>query len=298
MTKNLHLEHPEDVIMTGDLSVLDWFDSLSTLSVKMDGAPAIVWGTNPENGLFFVGTKSVFNKRKVKINYTVADIKANYDEGEYKNLIKVLTHCLIYLPRTENIYQGDFIGFGGEQTYTPNTITYDFREQIFDSIIMCPHTVYTGDTIRDCVASPLTHNLESTPDTLFVQPTVDCHLRVDTTEMRELASRCIFPGSKHQNEIKVIINAFIREGKCIEEDMLTHIVGDRPLAQLMRLMYAEKMRMIESMVVYDGPTASIDGEIVAAEGFVRCNRFGNYKLVDRWKFSRANFNKPKAWTKK
>ena len=298
MTKNLHLEHPEDVIMSGDLSVLDWFDSLSTLSVKMDGAPAVVWGTNPENGKFFVGTKSVFNKRKVKINYTVEDIKQNYDVREYKNLIKVLSHCLFYLPRTENIYQGDFIGFGDNQLFTPNTITYDFRRPILDSIIMCPHTIYHGPTIREAVAEPLKYTLESTPDTLFVQPIVDCQLRVDTTEMRELASRAKFLNTKHQSEVRIIVNAFIREGKCIEEDMLTHIVGDRTLAQLMRLMYAEKMKMIESMVIYDGPTALLDGEVVAAEGFVRCNRFGNYKLVDRWKFSRANFNKPKAWTKK
>jgi len=298
MTKNLHLEHPEDVIMGGDLSVFDWFDAASSLSVKMDGAPAVVWGTNPENGKFFVGTKSVFNKIKVKINYTVEDIRANYDVAEYSNLIRVLTYCLIYLPRTDKIYQGDFIGVGGAQQYTPNTITYDFRETVWSSIIVCPHTIYEGPTMREAVASPLTHNLTSTPDTLFVQPTVDCALRIDTTEMRKLAAKAKFLTPKHQKDVRVIVNAFIREGKCIEEDMLTLIVGDRPLAQLMRLMYAEKMRMIESMVIYDGPTASIDGEIVSAEGFVRCNDFGTYKLVDRWKFSRANFNKPKAWTKK
>ena len=45
--KNTHLEHPEDTILTGDLSVLDWFVTRGTLSVKIDGAPAIVWGTNP-----------------------------------------------------------------------------------------------------------------------------------------------------------------------------------------------------------------------------------------------------------
>ena len=43
--KNTHLEHPEDSILTGDLSVLDWFsESDSIISTKMDGAPAIVWG--------------------------------------------------------------------------------------------------------------------------------------------------------------------------------------------------------------------------------------------------------------
>ena len=58
--KNTHLEHPEDSILTGDLSVLDWFLSDGEISAKIDGAPAIVWGTNPATGKFFVGTKSVF----------------------------------------------------------------------------------------------------------------------------------------------------------------------------------------------------------------------------------------------
>ena len=65
--KNTHLQHPEDSILTGDRSVLDWFLAESHLSVKIDGAPAIVWGTDPATGTFFVGTKSVFNKKKIKL---------------------------------------------------------------------------------------------------------------------------------------------------------------------------------------------------------------------------------------
>ena len=34
----------------------------TNMTVKWDGAPAIICGVNPENGKFFVGTKSVFNK--------------------------------------------------------------------------------------------------------------------------------------------------------------------------------------------------------------------------------------------
>ena len=59
--KNTHLDHPEDSILSGDLSVFDWFLPSSDLSVKIDGSPAIVWGTNPANGKFFVGTKSVLS---------------------------------------------------------------------------------------------------------------------------------------------------------------------------------------------------------------------------------------------
>ena len=78
--KNKHLEHIEDHVLTGRQGALDAIKFLDTkqsqVSVKYDGAPAIVYGTNPENGKFFVGTKSVFNKRRIKINYTHTDIES------------------------------------------------------------------------------------------------------------------------------------------------------------------------------------------------------------------------------
>ena len=107
--KNTHLQHAEDSILTGDLSVLDWFTAESHLSVKIDGAPAIVWGTNPANGKFFVGTKSVFNKVKIKINHSHDEIEQNHS-GE----VAIILHaCFANLPRTNRILQGDFIGIGG-----------------------------------------------------------------------------------------------------------------------------------------------------------------------------------------
>ena len=113
--KNTHIEHPEDTILTGDLSVLDWFCSMkgAKASLKMDGAPAIVWGTNPTTGNFFVGTKSVFNKIKIKINETHEDIERNHPQ---ESLSEILHTCLDCLPRTKEIYQGDFIGYGGDHT--------------------------------------------------------------------------------------------------------------------------------------------------------------------------------------
>ena len=53
--KNTHLEHPEDMILTGDLSVLDWFTGGGHVSLKYDGAPAVVWGNHPKTHRFFVG---------------------------------------------------------------------------------------------------------------------------------------------------------------------------------------------------------------------------------------------------
>ena len=98
--------------------MLDWLCEVSDISVKMDGSVAIVWGTNPENGKFFVGKKSVFNKVKVQICYTHADIEHFYSD---KELAEILHTCLDFLPRTENVYQGDWLGYGQSYLYTPNT---------------------------------------------------------------------------------------------------------------------------------------------------------------------------------
>ena len=79
MTNIRHIEHPDDTILTGDLDVLGWFQSAGRLSVKIDGAPAIVWGRCPVTGRQFVGTKSVFNKKDprfvimVKMSNTTTD---------------------------------------------------------------------------------------------------------------------------------------------------------------------------------------------------------------------------------
>ena len=64
--KNTHIEHPEDSVLNGDLTVLNWFTENGKISAKIDGAPAIVWGRNPRTENFFVGTKSVFNKRLLR----------------------------------------------------------------------------------------------------------------------------------------------------------------------------------------------------------------------------------------
>jgi len=91
--KNTHIEHPEDSILTGDLSVLDWFVTEGKLSLKIDGAPAIVWGRNPATGNFFVGTKSVFNKVKIRINESHEDIDKNHAGPVQRFFTFAMTIC-------------------------------------------------------------------------------------------------------------------------------------------------------------------------------------------------------------
>ena len=78
---NKHLEHPEDNLFNGGdpHEVLDSLITFESVSTKWDGAPAVIFGHN--EGKWFVGTKSVFNKKKVKINYNPADIARNHQRS-------------------------------------------------------------------------------------------------------------------------------------------------------------------------------------------------------------------------
>ena len=119
---NTHMEHLEDEIINngvkGATTAIQFLNSLkdmlsggkskTNITVKWDGAPAIFAGINPENGKFFVGTKSIFNKVP-KINYTPEDVQKNH--GHAPGLVDKLTKALRYLPPLgiQKILQGDFM---------------------------------------------------------------------------------------------------------------------------------------------------------------------------------------------
>ena len=220
--KNLHIEHPEDTILTGDLSVLDAFaDGMNnSYSVKIDGSPAIVWGTNPENGKFFVGTKSVFNKRTPKINYTVQDIERNHPDFELQS---ILIRCLHCLPRKEEVpfqvFQGDFIGFGGYRDYKPNAISYTFSEVMHGGVVVAPHTYYTGDTLKDMEAKPLSFVLLSGRGADFIQPDAwlselgsDIDIDLAIAFARQIATMVDFATPTEAKQLKQDLNAYIKDG--------------------------------------------------------------------------------------
>ena len=176
-SKNLHMEHLEDAVFNeGTKGIKDAVNFLKSVAnmlrgntksgvnvtVKWDGAPAIFCGTNPENGKFFVGTKSVFNKTP-KINYTHDDIRANHGGGLADRLHVALNH----LPKLgiKGVIQGDMMFMNDDLStesindeehisFTPNTITYavpkdsDLASKIERARIgIVFHTKYTGTTM-------------------------------------------------------------------------------------------------------------------------------------------------------
>ena len=181
--RNTHLEHLEDEIInngsSGARTSIEFLKSIkkmlqggkggSNVSVKWDGAPAIFCGINPENGRFFVGTKSIFNATP-KINYTVSDISRNHGGA----LADKLAVALKYLPSLgiRGVIQGDLLftsddkkmaNVNGEKSivFTPNTITYAVpvaSTSMFNRIRSAKigiifHTSYSGKTIKTMKAS-------------------------------------------------------------------------------------------------------------------------------------------------
>jgi|SRR5210317_1393363 hypothetical protein len=181
--KNTHLEHLEDDIINrgsvGGENAINFLKSVrdmlagkgsaTNITVKWDGAPAIICGINPENGKFFVGTKSVFNKTPL-INYTERDIKVNHANNA--NVVSKLIICLRYLKglNIKGILQGDLlftddvksVAIEGEKmlSFTPNTITYavpvdsDIGRRIAKAKMgIVFHTQYNGKDMKSLSAS-------------------------------------------------------------------------------------------------------------------------------------------------
>jgi len=297
--QNKHIEHPEDLILTGDLTVLDLLLQDGYLSTKMDGAPAVVWGTNPATGNFFVGTKSVFNKVKIKINESHADIDANH-AGEVADILHA---CFDWLPNTGGIFQGDFIGFGGRDEYKPNTITYVFDDVIYQNIIIAPHTVYTAESdLRDAIAQPMKFTITDTSYCKFVKPVARIFTGnydtcagsfADVSEPIEFAKMMAqtveFVDDKKAAEIKKKLN------KCIRENISTDDIEfdcDWKLISFWKL-----VKSIKDDALYlcrnNGPRSYIGEDEISAEGYVFSNELGTIKLVNRERFSYANFNNTK-----
>lgn len=183
-SKNLHLQHLEDQVLNrgieGARQSIDFIvalrdmlsgqvDSALNVTTKWDGAPSIVCGINPENGKFFVGTKSVFAKN-AKLNYTEADIDKNHPNEGLNHKLKM---ALWYLPKLniKGILQGDMMFTKGEPvkqtiagheyiTFTPNTITYavpahtTLSQRILTSSVgIVFHTEYHGTTMSSLKTS-------------------------------------------------------------------------------------------------------------------------------------------------
>lgn len=172
-TQLKHLEHPEDNIFIPEIfghslaALWNVHNQLAgntkggslLVSTKIDGAPSLVFGVHPLTKKFFVGTKSVFNK-KPKINYSDGDIDVNH--GHAPGLAMKLKEALKYLPDIMppkgGVYQGDVLFGERDKTedrygihFQPNTINYtvdknhpDYKNIKAAKFGIAVHTMYNG----------------------------------------------------------------------------------------------------------------------------------------------------------
>ena len=191
--KNTHLEHLEDNILNDGSQggkeavaflrslgkMLDQGEADARVTVKWDGAPAVICGKNPENGQFFVGTKSVFNKTNPKIIYSENDVDDLYT-GQLAEKLKASYRYLSTLS-IPNVVQGDLLftddkyeaNIGGDTciAFQPNTIVYavpkdsDIGQKIeVAKLGIVFHTQYSGRTMDALSASFGDINIKGTQD--------------------------------------------------------------------------------------------------------------------------------------
>ena len=259
-----HLEHAEDHIIHGgeeglvhaadnlnDLhSLLTGGKSKSKVTTKYDGSPSVAFGINPENGKFFVGSKSVFNVNP-KINYTEEDIDRNH--GHAPGLAQKLKVALKHLPKVmpkdakgapSGVYQGDFLydkndleDEDGKYKFAPNTITYAApkdssmgRKVGASQMGFVIHTKYKGKNLADMKAGfDVDHSkFKQDPDVNLVNPEINDtsksvyspvqqaeynkHLEAATENYRNTSSDTLKNLGKHDAYIKPYINQTVRDG--------------------------------------------------------------------------------------
>ena len=200
VTQLKHLEHIEDEILNHGsagcmasvsamqelLRMLGKKPSNGYMQTKWDGAPSVVCGKHPVNGMFFVGTKSVFNVTNPKICYDQNDVDIHYGDAS-TDLKSKLKMCIQYFPslNMDTICQGDLLftsdvkaeDVDGEKLYTfkPNAITYAIPVDHPIGISLKKakigivfHTSYTGNDIATMTAKAGAPRMKPTADVFLV----------------------------------------------------------------------------------------------------------------------------------
>ena len=198
-----HLEHLEDEMLNYGVEgckaavsflkelkkMLGHQESSGFMQTKWDGAPSVICGTDPQTGMFFVGTKSVFAKTNPKLCYSEEQIDGWY-EGDLAEKLKFSLRYFSTLGIT-GVVQGDLLftsdikreTINGELLYTfrPNTITYGIpvdhpigRAAGRAKIGVVFHTHYTGDVVADMQARAGA-DVKGSTDALVVQNDTPMH---------------------------------------------------------------------------------------------------------------------------
>jgi hypothetical protein len=256
--KLTHLPHAEDhMIEDGEsgfnhsVHVLDSVhDSLLgkktsiKINTKFDGSPSLVFGYHPQNGKFFVASKSAFNKNP-KLNYSNEDISRNHSKAE--GLQSKLRDALEHLPKVtpkKGVFQGDFMYSKNEVNsdkrafhFKPNTLTYSTPKDSEEGkkianakMGLVVHTHYKGKNLEDMIAhfDPKHEDFKQHPDVHLITPETNTSSSNYTTEAQhgylksmqqavnlhnKIPSHAHEAFSRAKDHTILHINSAVREGK-------------------------------------------------------------------------------------
>jgi len=227
-----HLEHLEDLVINNGregaalisdilqelIQIILGISSDGSISIKIDGSPALVFGIDPrknvkEYGTFFIGTKSAFNKTEPKLAHSKKEISILYSKSPAA-VQAILLECFDPLKKIikDGIYQADFL-FGpndkrryeidGQKyiVFTPNTITYaipvDKKSNLYNKVNAAKiglviHTRYRciDENSTQLIVSPINlgdiNDIESSASSVkafIITPSVDSQIIRDTIDV-------------------------------------------------------------------------------------------------------------------
>jgi len=159
-----HIPHIEELILSNDtnkaIDILEQLvESKLTPTIKFDGMPAVIFGINPENGKFAIGSKRIYT-RPAHSEKEINEIYSDIDELRviFLDLFKYLKPYV-----KSGMYMGDLMWRkdkplrvnGDNIVFQPNTIVYQVpkdsklgKEIINKPYGMVLHTKLTGQTLK------------------------------------------------------------------------------------------------------------------------------------------------------
>lgn len=248
-----HLTHIEDLVITKyaagakeALSTLRGFssylrghaDAPINVTVKVDGAPAIVVGIDPADKKFFIGTKGAFAKTP-RIAKSPDDLKKLY--GQSPGLLSTMTVAFdtmkgMTFPHilqgdvlfTPDIKQQQTIDGMSYLTFQPNTIVYGvptnsslgktFATAKFG---VCFHTTYTGDSLQ-------TLRAESGADTTELR--APASVALISSRYQDMSGVLTFTASE-SSALKTLIATITSRTTGLTQNTFLRALKDIPLLQ-------------------------------------------------------------------
>ena len=251
-TVKLHITHLEDLMLEGPEGfnkVINFLDKLikkdlSTVTVKFDGKPAVIFGIDPRSGKFIIGTK----KAVANPAHSIEEINELYGEQAFlKNLFVDLFPILKSMVK-KGLFMGDLMFYPGikkkvedEIRFTPNTITYaiDKTSDIGKEIIgakygLVVHTMFGSGMSKSAAGSKeIDSNISKNPKIWIAsadlkqkekQTLVDSDVVDKFEELKTLKSTLVKNTTAYEivktysKHIETFINRSVKEGLVIGDE--------------------------------------------------------------------------------